>query len=179
VGVPIFRTTIDDVQFREAIGMTAGGMNMQRTEIFPVVDDTLRAEFGEILVTECDDSPFCDKKSEFVLAVVGETGQLYTFHDRPEFRTEMVDFGPCVQEIWLGFVSVGAGLKDILEGNVRFIVQRAIPHGEISRIRCHIRWQSIGVADFQRSKSENSQVTYLMPSLTASTPFWVLKSKGA
>src|ERR1700735_3762797 len=110
MGIPVFRTTIDNVQFREAIGMTAGWMNVQRTEIFPIVDDTLWTEFSEILVTEGNDAPFSDEKSKFVFAVVSETGQLYTLYDRSEFRTEMVDFGPSVQEIWLGCVCVSARL---------------------------------------------------------------------
>lgn len=116
----ILRAAVHEVHFRKALGGAGGGVDVQASEVFDVVERGLNGEFGEVLVPEGDDFLLGDEEGEFVLAGVGKGGKLDAFDFGADGGGDVLDGGALGEEMGEGWVGVFAvfGVGEGFEGGV-------------------------------------------------------------
>ena len=88
----IFRSSVDDMQFRETFGMTTCRMDMQWTKELAIVNSALGTQIRKVLVTEDENSTLRSQEGQFILSSFVERRQLDPLDDRTKLGTEMVKF---------------------------------------------------------------------------------------
>ena len=123
----LFWPAIYGVKFWETLDVLCDRKTIQWTKIFSIFYKASGSHVRKVLVTKCDNPPFCNEESELVFGGVTELRQLYSVDDRPELGGEMLNFGPSWQKVAFCGISFSATLDDVVDGFVWLTEPSAIP----------------------------------------------------